>query len=78
MTFIVKLFIATSYLCCLAASKEIFNGRFLGGNEASETQYPYQVYVKSERNYNKELCGGALIRDGRWVLTSAVCVYGYE
>ncbi|KAJ3643192.1 hypothetical protein Zmor_025917 [Zophobas morio] len=49
-------------------------GRIVGGKEAAEGQFPYQVAVYFDTSEGTYFCGGALIAPN-WVLTSGHCTY---
>ncbi|GJQ83332.1 hypothetical protein Trydic_g15640 [Trypoxylus dichotomus] len=48
------------------------NQRVVGGYNATENQFPYQVSLRYNGNHN---CGGSIIGD-KWVLTAGHCVSG--
>ncbi|GJQ83330.1 hypothetical protein Trydic_g15638, partial [Trypoxylus dichotomus] len=50
------------------------NQRVVGGYNATENQFPYQVSLRYNGNHN---CGGSIIGD-KWVLTAGHCVSGYN
>ena len=55
--------------CGLAARK----ARIIGGQETEVNEYPWQVYLSSDKSsYDWRFCGGTLISN-RWILSSAYC-----
>ncbi|KAK9758881.1 Trypsin [Popillia japonica] len=51
-----------------------FNPRIVGGQNATEDQFPYQT---SLRYYGSLNCGGSILNK-HWALTAAHCVDGYS
>lgn len=50
--------------------------RIVGGNDAYENQYPWQVswrYLNTTTNTHRHICGGSLISP-TWIVTAAHCV----
>lgn len=46
------------------------NWRIIGGEEAKDGEFPYQVSVQVFNDHN---CGGAIV-SSKWILTAAHCV----
>jgi secreted trypsin-like serine protease len=57
--------------------KKHFSGRIVGGDEAAENQFPWQVAVYFDTSDGTFFCGGALVAEN-WVLTAGHCVYHAE
>lgn len=49
-------------------------GRIIGGTEADQGQFPYQVSLRDEYGH---FCGGSIISN-RWIMTAQHCVVGIE
>lgn len=47
-----------------------FEGRIVGGDDASPGQFPYQISLRIKDSHT---CGGSII-DNEWILTAAHCV----
>ncbi|XP_076175605.1 chymotrypsin-2-like [Ptiloglossa arizonensis] len=50
----------------------VLDTRIVGGHNASEGKYPYQVFI---RQLNFFICGGSIIHS-RYILTAAHCIHG--
>ncbi|XP_026666907.1 trypsin-1-like [Ceratina calcarata] len=59
-------------LFTLARCASCFIPRIIGGQNASIANYPYQVSIIHNNNFQ---CGGSIISSD-WMLTAAHCVYG--
>lgn len=57
-------------LCWTTGFATPLNGRIVGGQDADNNQFPYQISLRFE---NTHVCGGSII-DEKWVLTAAHCV----
>ena len=51
--------------------------RIVGGSQAEQNEWPWQVSLQLYRGAWFHFCGGSLI-DNRWVLTAAHCLDGME
>ena len=51
--------------------------RIVGGSQAEQNEWPWQVSLQLYRGAWFHFCGGSLI-DHRWVLTAAHCLDGME
>lgn len=60
------------YLLITESSGKALTPRIVGGVNASEGQFPWQVSIHMDNVY---FCGGSLI-SGNWVLTAGHCVDG--
>ncbi|KAK4878678.1 hypothetical protein RN001_011184 [Aquatica leii] len=60
-------------LVLVGASARRYQGRIVGGSQATDSQFPYQVSLRNTALTH--ICGGSIISDYR-VLTSAFCIYG--
>ncbi|KAJ6225201.1 hypothetical protein RDWZM_003746 [Blomia tropicalis] len=49
------------------------DSKVVGGNTASEGQFPYQISLRNRKN--QHFCGGSIINE-QWILTAAHCVDG--
>lgn len=56
-------------------TEEDWEGRIVGGKNASEGQFPYQVSIRNERNFH--FCGGFILSE-YWVGTAAHCSVGQK
>ncbi|KAK2584858.1 hypothetical protein KPH14_006295 [Odynerus spinipes] len=64
--------IALLVVCLAAASYAVPTGRIVGGTDAPEGLYPYQVSLKQSGSL---FCGGSILNK-RYILTAAHCVVG--
>lgn len=67
-----KLLLVIFVSICASLSDARWSSRIVGGEEASENQFPHQVALYRFGQFN---CGGSIIRKN-WVLTAAHCVDG--
>ena len=58
------------FCCFFSAGRD---SRIIGGSDAAEGQFPYQVSLKL---YGRHICGGSVIA-ANWVITAAHCVGRY-
>ncbi|XP_017770707.1 PREDICTED: chymotrypsin-1-like [Nicrophorus vespilloides] len=65
-----KLILFTTLIAAASCFK--LDWRIVGGLEAEDGQFPYQVSLQSK---GKHTCGGSIITD-KWILTAAHCVIG--
>ncbi|KAL3872378.1 hypothetical protein ACJMK2_040308 [Sinanodonta woodiana] len=63
--------LATATVLAEVVPEHFYQGRIVGGSEASPGQYPWQVSLQSSSG--SHFCGGVLI-DPQWVLTAGHCV----
>ena len=52
--------------------KNKINSRIVGGQDAAEAAFPYQV---SLQNYGSHFCGGSILNEN-WILTAGHCLSG--
>jgi secreted trypsin-like serine protease len=56
----------------LATAKSVYEPRIIGGDDAAEGQFPYQVSLR-RREVNRHFCGGSILSN-RFILTAAHCL----
>lgn len=80
-----KLVILLISLCLLQAqaasfrpkSKNLIQGRIVGGENATRGRFPYNVALADVSDLSYYLCGASIITN-RYILTAADCVQSYE
>ncbi|XP_040211897.1 serine protease 33-like isoform X2 [Rana temporaria] len=66
-----KAFGAADYSVC---GSPLVSGRIVGGTNAIDGKWPWQVAVKDKESNGEYLCGGSLISP-EWVMTAAHCIH---
>lgn len=59
---------------CMAIARAEVEPRIIGGQNAEDGQFPYQVSLRTKLS-NKHFCGGSII-SSRFILTAAHCSEG--
>ncbi|XP_014215792.1 chymotrypsin-2-like [Copidosoma floridanum] len=68
-----KLLIVVVFLCLTTASRAA--PRIMGGTDAPDGKYPYQVSLRDPQSM-QHFCGGSILNK-RWVLTAAHCITAF-
>ncbi|KAF5287785.1 hypothetical protein FQA39_LY15721 [Lamprigera yunnana] len=68
------MFSVVLFAVSVSCAPKSFNSRIVGGNTATDGQFPYQVSIQYRGSHN---CGGSIL-DSTTILTAAHCLVGFN